>query len=195
MKTFNNDVFDAFPILQTKRLTLREIRIEDAIAIFNMRSNKRVGEFIARPQMQQHDDATQLAERTINAYRNKQAIGWAGVLRNGEGIIGTCGYNSIDVPNMHAEIGGEMATDFWGKYLAAEAFAAIIQFGLQHMNLHTIEAKVSPQNRSAIYLMEQIGFKKEAHYHQRIFFNNTFLDMSVYTLISGQENKQLLSYD
>jgi ribosomal-protein-alanine N-acetyltransferase len=187
MLQLNASVFDSFPVLKTPRLTLREIRLTDAPQIFAMRANGRVNQFIARPNMQQPEAAESLAERTIQAFQNKQAIGWAGILRNNNEIIGTCGFNSIDILNMHAEIGGEMATEFWGKKIAIEAVKAILHFGLHTMNLHTIEAKVSPQNKSAIYVMEQLGFEKEAHYKDRIYYNGSFLDMAVYTLIKGKE--------
>lgn len=187
METFNHDVFSSFPLIKTDRLTLREIRLADAKRIFDMRSNGRVNTFIARHNMQDQEDAKALAERTINAYNNKQAIGWAGILRENQEIIGTCGFNMIDTYNLRAEIGGEMATEYWGKNIAIEAVQAIIQFGLNAMNLHSIEAKVSPQNRSAIYLMEKLGFVKEAHFKDRILFNDSFYDMAVYTLIKGNE--------
>ncbi len=187
METFNHEVFNSFPLIKTDRLTLREIRLADAKRIFDMRSNGRVNTFIARHNMQHQEDAKTLAERTINAYNNKQAIGWAGILRENQEIIGTCGFNMIDTYNLRAEIGGEMATEYWGKNIAIEAVQAIIQFGLNTMNLHSIEAKVSPQNRSAIYLMEKLGFVKEAHFKDRILFNDSFFDMAVYTLIKGNE--------
>lgn len=188
MSQLNISVFDSFPVLTTPRLTLREIRLSDAPQIFAMRSSGRVNQFISRPDMQQPEAAESLAERTIQAFNNKQAIGWAGILRNNNHIIGTCGFNSIDSMNLHAEIGGEMATEFWGKHIAIEAVKAILHFGLHTINLHTIEAKVSPQNRSAIYVMEQLGFEKEAHYKDRIYYNGSFSDMAVYTLIKGKEN-------
>lgn len=187
MLKLNPDVFNEFPVLRTRRLTLRAITLEDARRIFDMRSNGMVNRFIARPDMQRQEDAIALAQRTMDAYRNKQAIGWAGILRNNDAIIGTCGFNAIDTNNLRAEIGGEMATEYWGKQIAVEAVTEIIRFGLETMNLHTIEAKVSPGNRSAIYLLEQLGFEKEAHYRDRIYFNNTFSDMAVYTLINAKQ--------
>lgn len=187
MKAFNHQVFEQFPVLKTPRLTLRSIQLDDAKRIYEMRSNGRVNEFITRLNMQQEADAFALAERTIAAYTNKQAIGWAGVLRDNQEIIGTCGFNSIDVINLRAEIGGEMATEFWGKKMALEAVKAIISFGFYQMNLHTIEAKVLPNNRSAIFVLEQLGFVKEAHFKDRICFNNHFMDMAIYTLHCGNE--------
>jgi ribosomal-protein-alanine N-acetyltransferase len=186
--SLNTDVFNVFPVLKTDRLTLRDIRVSDAQKIFEMRSSGRVNQFIARPNMNTIDASIALIEKTRLAYQNKQAIGWAGILRNSNQIIGTCGFNQIDFPNSRAEIGGELSVDYWGKNVAIEAVVTIIKFGLNTMKLHTIEAKVSPENRGAIFLLEKIGFKKEAHFVDRIFFNNAYSDMAVYTLIEGNEN-------
>ena len=58
-----------------------------------------------------------------------------------------------------------------------------MNFGFEQFHLHSIEAKVSPENRGAIYLLESLGFKKEAHFQDRIYFNQKFQDLAVYTLI------------
>jgi ribosomal-protein-alanine N-acetyltransferase len=182
MNQFNHSVFDGFPILKTQRLTLRELIPNDANRIYDMRSNGRVNAFIARPNMDNLNFARELVDRSRNLFYNKKGIAWAGLLREEQEIIGTCGFNIIEPHNLHAEIGGEMATKYWGKGIALEAVKAIINFGFKTINLNTIEAKVSPENKSAIYVMEQFGFVKEAHYKNRIFFNKEFKDMAVYTL-------------
>jgi ribosomal-protein-alanine N-acetyltransferase len=180
-------IFEEFPLLRTPRLLLRPITLADAAEIYALRSNDRVSAFIARPPMPDPTEAERLVERVQQAYAQRQAISWAGELRDGGTLIGACGYNSIDHPNRHAEIGGELGTAYWGKGIAQEAFLAILQFGLGPMHLHTIEAKVSPANRSAIHLLEQYGFQKEAHFQDRIYHQGKYSDMAVYTLLDGMQ--------
>ncbi|MFT7591503.1 MAG: ribosomal-protein-alanine N-acetyltransferase [bacterium] len=177
----NDSVFDSYPVLRTKRLTLRQISASDAEAIFTMRSNKILNKFIARDPMSSPKDAAGLVQKTNKAFTDKTGIGWAGLLRENGTIIGSCGFNSIDYPNLRGELGGELAPDFWGKNIAIEAANAVVTFGFQRMNLQSIDAKVSPQNRGAIFLLESIGFKKEAHFTNRIYFKGRFSDMAVYT--------------
>ena len=183
----NEQVFDEFPVLTTNRLRLRAITAEDAAALFAMRSNGRINQFIARDNMIDPEAAARLAEKTIAAYHNRQGIGWAGMLRENKELIGTCGFNRIDYPNLRAEIGGELSVDYWGKNIALEAVGAIVQFGFDTMNLHTIEAKVAPDNRGAVFLLEKIGFKKEAHFRDCIYYDGRFLDMAVYGLVRGRK--------
>lgn len=179
----NPTVFDRFPVLQTERLLLRQIQLKDAQEILQMRQNKRVNQFIARNSMTGLEAAAELVKKTSDAFESKTGIGWAGILRDGSGIIGTCGFNRIDYLNNRAEIGGELAVDYWGKNIAVEAVKAIVSFGFEQMNLHAIEAFVSPENRGAIHLLESLGFEKEAHFKDRICFNGAYLDMAVYTLL------------
>lgn len=174
--------FNNFPELSTKRLVLRAIAMKDAAQIFEIRKNNRVNQFIMRETMESLGQAENLIKKVQNAYIEKKSLAWAGVLRGTETLIGTCGFNSFDFPNRHAEIGGELSTEFWGKNVAQEAFEAIIYFGMEELNLQTIEAKVTPENRGAIALLTAFGFVKEAHFKDRIFFNGKFYDMAVYTL-------------
>lgn len=182
LRKLNTKVFNRFPEIRTERLLLREINEKDGNAIFKMRSNGRVNRFIPRWAMDEPKSGKELAKKTAEAFYRREVIGWAGVLRGEGAIIGTCGFNSIDYQNLRAEIGGELDVDFWGKHIALEAVNAIVRFGFDTFGLQSIEAKVSPQNRGAVHLLEHLGFEKEAHYKNRVYFNGHFSDMAVYTL-------------
>ena len=179
----NRSVFETFPVLKTPRLTLRSLTPDDAAAIYAMRSSRLVSTYISRPLMEDMVLAEGLITRTCDAYKNNQGIAWAAVLRDEGEIIGTCGFNRIEHQHARAEIGGEMNPAYWGKRLPPEAVKAIIDFGFQVMNLHSIEAKVNPGNRSAIALMELLGFKKEAHFRDYYFYQEKFHDLAVYSLL------------
>lgn len=181
----NTSVFTSFPVLTTRRLVLREIRPSDAPAIFEMRTNGRINQFIARETMRSLEDAEDLVTRTIQAFQDKQGIGWAGLVEGSNQLIGTCGFNHIDYPNLRAEIGGELSTDFWGKHLALEAVTEIVKFGFETLKLHSIEARVDPTNRGAIFLLSKLGFQREALFRDRIFFNGSFRDLAVYAFVAN----------
>jgi len=176
-------IFENFPVLRSPRLVLRKLELSDAHALFAMRANALVHTFIARPLQQSEAESKALIEKTLNAYAHRQAIAWAAVLRGEGEVIGTCGFNRIELQHRRAEIGGEMSPDFWGKRLAQEAVRTIIEFGLGPMGLHSIEAKVDPGNRSAIAVLEAMGFLKEAHFREYYFYEGKFKDLAVFSLV------------
>lgn len=176
--------FRVFPVLETRRITMRKIKASDAETIFKMRSNSRMNQFVLREDMTAISDAGALVNKVTEAYRNKTGIGWAGVSKDNDQLIGTCGFNRIDNENNRAEIGGEMAVDFWGKHLALEALDAILDYGFTKMKLHSVEARVNPENKSAVYIVEQLGFEREAYFRDRVYFNDEYHDLAVYTLFN-----------
>ena len=180
------DIFNSFPKLETRRLLLREILMEDAPKIFEMRTNKMVNRFINRIEPENLNDAIHLCKQCADSFDEKKGIGWTAVLKDSNKIIGTCGFNKIDYENERAEIGGELSTEYWGKNYPIEAVSAIIAFGFDSLMLNSIEAYVNPQNRGAIFTLESIGFKKEAHFRERIKFKNNFSDMAVYGILRNE---------
>jgi [ribosomal protein S5]-alanine N-acetyltransferase len=172
-----------FPVLETERLILRELQEADAAAIQSMRSSQLVNRFIARNDSISGEEAQNLVEKSRMAFHNRTGIAWAGMRKGSNQFIGACGFNRIDFPNLRAEIGGEMRSDFWGRKLAIEAVAAIVVFGFQELGLHSVEARLDPGNRSAIALLESLGFVKEAHFRDCIYFRDAFRDLVVYSCI------------
>jgi ribosomal-protein-alanine N-acetyltransferase len=55
--------FNPFPILTTQRLVLRQITIKDAAALYALRSNEKVMQYIDKPLAKSLADAVELIEK------------------------------------------------------------------------------------------------------------------------------------
>ena len=55
--------FSHFPEIETKRLQLRTVQDSDVMAIWNMRKNNRVNEFIGREPMASMESAEELVRK------------------------------------------------------------------------------------------------------------------------------------
>ena len=61
-------------------------------------------------------------------------------------LIGTnCLFNFTN-DNLNAEIGYELLPDFQGKGIMQEATSKVIDFGIQHMGVNSIEAYILAKN-------------------------------------------------
>ena len=181
IKTINEMAFKDFPILRTQRLTMRPILMRDAQEIFDLQTDDLVLQYIAKKKPASIDEVKKLIQSIADAYKKEEMLCWAAVIRDGKKIIGTCGFNRIEKENFRAEIGGALSPRYWGVGVAYEAVKEIIGYGLNDLGLHSIEAKVNSKNRSAIFLLEQLGFVREGHFKDRFFFEGKFYDMSIYT--------------
>ena len=183
VETINLEVFRQFPVLHTPRLLLRQLNVSDSNEIFAIRSNPNVNRFIGREEMQESKTAEQLINDTLDRYKTHQSIAWAAELRGNTKIIGACGFNRIEHHNLRAELGGELSPEYWGKNIALEAVKEIIRFGLNEMNLHSIEARIQSGNLGAVHLVEKLGFVKEGHFRDHIYFKGKFHDLLVYSKV------------
>lgn len=180
-RQLNLDCFDSFPELHTDRLRLRAFGPEDAAAVLDMNGNPRYTRFLFAPPMESAERATETLKSLREGYASKTRIAWAALLRDHPVIIGGVSLFNINASYFRAEIGGGLHIKYWGKGLPQEAVTEVLRFGFEEMGLHTIEAKVSPQNRGAIQVLESFGFVKEAHFRDYGYFEGAFNDMAVYT--------------
>jgi ribosomal-protein-alanine N-acetyltransferase len=62
---------------------------------------------------------------------------------------------------------------------------AILRFGFEKMGLHSVEAKLHPDNRASRRVLEKLGFVKEGHLAES-YFNahlDVFEDTAIYSLL------------
>lgn len=183
----NLSVFDTFPILESRRLVLRQFRDEDADAIFALRSNDRVGQFIARQPAKTMDEAMEVIAKIYKTYAEKVSISWATEIKSTGQLAGGFGLYRFDHDNHRAEIGGEMLPAYWGQRLAIEAVGTVIQFGFEVIGLHSIEARIWPENKSVVSLLRHFGFVEEGHFKEALYFNGAYRDWALYSLLAPKK--------
>lgn len=188
-KKINEAPFLEFPVLKSKRLTMRPIERSDAPQIFDMQTDDLVLRYIAKKKPESLEEVEALIQYISEAYEKQEMLCWAAVIRDGDKIIGTCGFNRIEKENLRAEIGGALSPRYWGVGVAYEAVKQIVDYGFDELGLHTIEAKVDSGNRSAVFLLEQLGFVREGHFKDRMYFEGVFYDMDIYTKFRDSKNR------
>jgi len=190
MKEFNPSAFTEFPYIETKRLNLRPILPTDAPALFDMQSDALIFKYIAKVPQNDIEQTEKMIAYIDDAYHKEEMLCWSATIKDSDTIIGTCGFNRFEKENVRAEIGGSLSPKYWGGGVALEAVYAILEYGFSGLNLHTIEAKIDSRNRSARYLLECLGFEKEAHFKDRFCYEGEFYDLEVWTLFDGQLKKR-----
>lgn len=175
--------FNPFPILTTQRLVLRQITIKDAAALYALRSNEQVMQYIDKPLAKSLADAVELIEKTMDALTYNDGITWAICLADDLTMIGTIGYWKFRKEHYRAEIGYLLLPEYHGKGIMFEAMQTVIRYGFRQLHLHSIEAIVNPENVASIGILEKNGFVREAYYKEDYYFEGKFLDSAVYSLL------------
>jgi [ribosomal protein S5]-alanine N-acetyltransferase len=176
-----------FPILETERLILREIKKEDSENIFACFSNNDVTRYYGQQSFQNIEQAEQLVEFFSKNYNEKRGIRWGIERKGSKGIIGTVGFNAWLPKHKRAEIGYEIHPDQWRKGYTIEAVSKVLSFGFNSMDLTRIGAVVFIDNEASNNLLTKIGFQKEGVLRNYMYQNGIAHDTNVYSLLNNNK--------
>lgn len=178
--------FSYFPEIETERLLLRRITNDDAVDLFEIRSNPIAMQYIDRPIAKTHEDALNLIKVIEDNYTKHDGVNWAITFKEDKKLIGNIGFWRMDKPNFRAEIGYILNPNFHRKGIMNEALKAIIDFGFKRMQLHSIEAITKPSNTASNEILLKNGFVQEGYFRETFFFNGKFYDKKVFSLINNE---------
>ncbi|UOR06949.1 GNAT family N-acetyltransferase [Hymenobacter aerilatus] len=180
MLTFN---FTPFPALSTERLTLRQLASTDAPALFSLRSNPQVMQYIPRPLAASVAECAAFIEAGNDAISRNELLQWGMALPASAEIIGTIGYYRLQPEHHRAEIGYMLHPTNQGQGLMQEALAAVLHFGFETLHLHSVEGITDPQNVASARTLTRAGFVQEGLFRQNEMWEGNFLDTAYYSLL------------
>jgi len=175
-----------FPILETERLTLREITMDDADSIFSCFSNINVTRFYGQETLDKVEQAEELVSFFANSYKENRGIRWGIEIKGNQNIIGTIGFNALSPKHKRAEIGYEIHPDYWRMGYTLEAVSKIIQYGFDEFGLTRIGAVVFKDNEASNKLLKKAGFLKEGVLRDYMYQNGKAYDTNVYSTLNNR---------
>lgn len=176
--------FDPFPILETERLVLRRTVLDDAKDYFVLRSSPEAMKHICKPLHTSIEDTKAMIYRINEMISFNDGISWAVCFKTNNIMIGTVSFHRIEKEHYRAEIGYMLHPDFWRQGIVSEAVEAIINYGFNTLNFHSIEAHIDPTNIGSEKVLQKFNFEKEAYFKENYFYNGQFLDTAVFSLIN-----------
>ena len=175
--------FHPFKNLETERLLLREITVDDADEIFSLRGNPETMKYIPRPLAKTKEDALEHIVMISEKIKENTGINWAITLKGNPKLIGIIGHYRIQTENYRSEIGYMLLPEFHGKSIATEAIKVVTAYGFDDMQLHSIEAVIDPENAASEKVLIKNGYVKEAHILENEYYDGKFLDTVIYSLL------------
>lgn len=176
--------------LETERLLIRDLTLDDKQAVFNYRSDAEANKFQSWiPETL--EDVEQFIERNNKEFNQPES--WYQVLiteKDSKAVIGDIGIHFFGSENLQAELGITLNKDFQGRGYASEALKGVINFLFGDLKKHRIMASVDPENIDSLKLMERIGFRKEGHFVKSLFWKNNWTDDVIYALLREEWIKE-----
>jgi len=157
------------PVIETKRLLLRELNPALMKEIFTAYSDEEIMHHMGIPTLEALETERNNFYQGMTTYRTSFKT-FLMVDREGGKIIGRCGFHNWYAIHNRAELGYIMSDDTArGKGFMKEAARAVIKHGFEQMGLYRVEAFVGPNNVPSLKLIKGCGFIEEGTL--RLHFN------------------------
>lgn len=157
-----------FPSLETERLHLRILTLQDAEVVCKHFSDEEVTRFMDIEPCRNIKEA----EEIIRFHLEDSGCRWGLFDKNNNSFIGTCGYHYLRKTNddFLAEVGFDLSKRYWGKGFMYEAMKAVVDFGFTKTELTILDATVEPENEKSINLMRKLGFEREVELRDNLIY-------------------------
>jgi ribosomal-protein-alanine N-acetyltransferase len=181
----------SFPYLETKRLLLRDATPEDAEAVFAVFSDSRVTQFHDMDTLISLDDAIKVIKRRKQGFESGRGIRWGITRKEDNYLIGSCGFTWIPEAN-GAEVGYELASQFWQQGIMSEALNAILKYGFENKQLEFVIAEIMLENLASRKLLQKLGFQSQEILKKHGFWKGKYHDLERFILTRAEfmENKR-----
>ena len=173
-----------FPILETERLILREIKMEDAADLFAYFSNEEVMRYYGQETFTAIQQVETLIGHFSENYRNQRGIRWGIQIKGHAELIGSLGLNNLMMSNKRAEIGYEIHSTYWRNGYTSEAVKKVISYAMKELKLNRLGAMVYVENKASNNLVKKLGFQHEGVLRKYYVQNGKAYDTNVYSIVT-----------
>ena len=146
------------PIIETERLLLREITLNDKEEMFRLHSDPDVQKYTGEPPVESVEEMERAIRTRVNDYEKYGYGRWATFLKNGMQFIGWAGLAYLPEFD-EIDLGYRFLPQYWGMGIATEVSHAILDYGFNKLNLKRIIAIAMKENKASIRVMEKVGMK------------------------------------
>lgn len=171
--------FINIPRLETPRLILRQLTVDDAADMFDYASREEVTRYLLWDPHPSLAYTRRYLRDLQEKYRSGEYYDWGLELQETGKLIGTCGFARLDVDNRRGEIGYVIHPDYWFLGLAPEAASCVMAFGFLKLRLHRIEARYMVGNEASRRVMEKCGMSFEGIQRGALYVKNAFCDVGI----------------
>ncbi|HEX8831713.1 MAG TPA: GNAT family N-acetyltransferase, partial [Longimicrobium sp.] len=168
----------ASALLETERLRLRRLERRDLATLLAYRNDPD----IARYQGWGDAFSAEQAEAMLEAQAELEPgtpgawFRWMVEEKATGAVVGDVAMCVVPKDARQAELGFTVAREHQGRGFAAEAVRAVLGWAFGERALHRVVAVTDARNSAAAALLRRIGFRREAHFIQNVWYKGAWGD-------------------
>lgn len=175
--------------LESKRLILRAMRMEDAPTMYeNWAKDEEVTKYLTWPPHESVEVSQSVLADWISQYENPDYYQWGITMKEqGDEVIGTIGGVGKDDCTQMITIGYCIGRNWWHQGIVSEALALVMQYLFKEVGMNRIEAMHDVLNPNSGKVMQSCGMKYEGTLRQGNYSNQGIGDYAMYAKLASDE--------
>lgn len=175
------------PVIDATRLQLRPLVVADAEALHLAYGDPEAMRFWDFPASVDLAQTAERIERSLGVSPEWHAA-WGVVLkRDSPTLVGMVNYHRREPWNRRLEVGYILARPYWRQGLMHEAMIPFIDYCIEKLDTHRIEAVIEPGNIDSLGLVNRLGFKRESDLmRDRLLVAGEFRSVLIYALLAPE---------
>lgn len=176
--------------LETERLILRPLRVENEEAIYQYVKDYEIAKWtINIPHPYPRDGAISFIKQARGLMEEGLCYELAIILKSNQEIVGVVSFVKVNKTHRNAELGYWVGKPNWNRGIATEAAKRILEFGFNKLGLERIFSKCFFDNLPSRRVMEKIEMEYEGKFRHEVFKENRFIDMTYYSILKEDWKK------
>ena len=175
----------ALPPLDGKSLTLRELRASDARSLLMNLATEEVARFISPP-----PTTVEGFERFIAWTQRERAAGsyiCYGIVPKGmDAAVGLIQVRRLEPDFTTSEWGFVLGSRYWGTGVFTAAAALVVDFAVDVLRVHRLEARAALKNGRGNGALQKIGATQEGILRKSLFKNGEYVDQALWTILAAE---------
>lgn len=181
-----NEIYRNLPVLETTRLILRKMAMNDLQDVFAYSSDDEVTRFLRWGPHAAPEETENYLREVLREYRAGQDGPWGVEYKQTGKVVGSIHLMAISAQHSKAEIGFVLSKPYWNRGLMSEALARVLQYSFESIGLNRIEGLCLVDNLAAKRVMEKVGMKQEGVLREYLFQKGAFRDFSLYSMLKRE---------
>jgi ribosomal-protein-alanine N-acetyltransferase len=170
------------PVLNSGRVTLRDLRLSDAPSLLAMLATEEVARFILPP-----PTTVDGFERFIAWTLRKRAAGkcvcFAIVADGTDTAVGLFQVRQLEPGWGTAEWGFALGSPYWGSGVFIDGARLVVDFAFETLGVHRLEARAVVQNGRGNGALRKVGAVQECVLRKSFLRNGEYLDQVLWTIV------------
>jgi ribosomal-protein-alanine N-acetyltransferase len=176
-------VYKDLPRLETPRLILRKVTLDDLEDMFAYSSDEETTRFLRWGPHKTLADTENYLREVLRQYERDQDGPWGVEHKQTGRLIGAIHLMAINAPHSKAEIGFVLSRPYWNKGLMSEALARVLGYAFESIGLNRVEGFCLVDNLAGMRVLEKAGMKQQGVLREHLFQKGAFRDFCLYAVL------------